>query len=171
MVYYGAVGHLPDFDPVLWKWRTNQPLMMYSAKAGKEVLNERTQLKTPIAEKWREEYTLNFQLDWKKLWKSRSQKEAAFLWSLWHQAIATNSWPSKYNPRANSCCPLCLTPCQENYFYKFYHCPQAKRVWAVAFLVVHWLCRGTRNLGPPKTFPLDQCLYGRRTRIRMKGVA
>lgn len=48
--YYGIVGQLPHFDPQLWKWRNNLPLMMYSAKVGKEILMGRQQLRTPISE-------------------------------------------------------------------------------------------------------------------------
>ena len=66
LAYYGIVGKL-HFDPGLWKWRTNIPLMMYSAKAEKEILVGRKQLKTPILEKWRHELNVNFQIDWKKL--------------------------------------------------------------------------------------------------------
>jgi hypothetical protein len=169
LVYYGVVGKLPNLDPLLWRWKNGLPLMMYSAKVGKELLSERSQLKSPIAAKWRHETVINFQLDWKEIWKNRSQKEAAFLWSVWHQAIATNTWRNKFNPAANPECPLCGSQFPETYIHRFYQCQFSKKLWTFAFTIMHWLIKGTQNLSPAATFTLEQCLFGRRVRLRRMG--
>ena len=62
-LYYGVVGRLAGFDPAIWRWRNNAPLMMYIAKVGRELLADRRQLKTSIAEKWKHEQAIRFHLN------------------------------------------------------------------------------------------------------------
>jgi hypothetical protein len=98
LAFIGRSRQLPNIDPLLSKWRNGSPFFHYSTKIGRELLNARTSLKKPIAEKWRGDLTINFSRDWKESWKKdRASKEGGFMWSIWHQTVATNSWRGKFN--------------------------------------------------------------------------
>ena len=124
-VYYGEPGALPHFDPAHWRWKNGKPFTMYSAKLGREFLSDKETLVKPVQDKWRHEAVITTRLKWKEVWADRSQKEAAFMWSMWHQAIATNTWRAKFNPQANPDCVVCVNGSQESYIHRFYTCPQS----------------------------------------------
>ena len=141
-VYYGVVGELENFDPQVWKWKNGKEFSMYSAKTGRDLVGNRTSLKKPVAHKWRHEMEMNFQLKWKENWQDRSQKEAGFMWSMWHQAVATNTWRANFNPAATADYPLCNSSVPETYLHRFYACPFSMRFWLFSFAVIHWVSKG-----------------------------
>ncbi|KAG0575152.1 hypothetical protein KC19_VG322200 [Ceratodon purpureus] len=167
--YYGKVGDLQDFDPVLWKWRNGEPFTLYRAKIGKELLSNRDQLKKPIAEKWRHETNFQPKPDWKAVWSNCSKKESAFLWSVLHQAVATNTWRARFNPQASPHCPLCGLGIPETKSHRFFQCPFAKELWNFGFTILHWLTEGPKSQSPAKAYSLEQCIFGKRIRLRMMG--
>ena len=63
----------------------------------------------------------------------------AFMWSIWHQAVATNSWRGCFNPNINQACPSCDSGVRETYSHRFYECHQARSVWNFCFRVIHLL--------------------------------
>ncbi|KAG0562007.1 hypothetical protein KC19_9G109900 [Ceratodon purpureus] len=135
--YYGKVGDLQGFDPVLWKWKNGDPFTLYTAKIGKELLSNRDQLKKPIAEKWRHETNFQPKPDWKAVWSDRSKKESAFLWSVLHQAVATNAWRARFNPQASPDCPLCGLGIQETNSHRL-RMMGALRAWALLRGIILW---------------------------------
>ena len=143
---------------------------MYSAKIGRDLVGNRTSLKKPVADKWRHEMEMNFQLKWKENWQDRSQKEAGFMWSMWHQAVATNTWRAKFNPAANADCPLCNSSVPETYLHRFYECSYSRRFWLFSFAVIHWVSKGTKNKNPTPQYCAKQCLFGRPIRLRRMGM-
>ena len=54
-VYFGLPCRLTGIDLAHWAWKNGTPFLMYSAKKGRELLVDRTQLKKPVADKWRRE--------------------------------------------------------------------------------------------------------------------
>ena len=151
--YFGVIGKLDGFDPACWFWRGGTPLMQYSAQKEREFLFSGQELHKPIAEKWRQEGSPTCALDWKDVWKKiRAKKEAAFIWSLWHQAVATNSWRGKFITGIDQNCQLCNASCPETYTHCFFECQHAKITWNYCFLLIHFLQKGLRNLSPPQAF-------------------
>ena len=165
-VYYGIVGELESFDPQLWRWKNGKLFAMYSAKTRREIIGNRNSLKKPVAEKWRHEMDLNFQLKWKENWKGRSQKEAGFIWSMRHQAVATNTWRAKFNPLVSLACPLCDSGTLETYLHRFFECNHSRRIWSFSFAVMHWVCKGPQSLTPMTQYSLKKCFLRSPTQLR-----
>jgi hypothetical protein len=48
------------YDPGRWRWRGYGQLHSYTAKLGRKLLNPRTQLQRPVAEKWAAEFPATY---------------------------------------------------------------------------------------------------------------
>jgi hypothetical protein len=71
-------------------------------------MNSRRILNKSIHEKWPGALQVSFKPAWSKVWdKSRAKKEAAFMWSVWHNAIAANAWRRKIYNGVSDLCPCC----------------------------------------------------------------
>jgi hypothetical protein len=71
--------------------------------------------------------------DWKEVWLSRrSQKEAGFLWSVYHRAIAVNQWRYQMFRRLSPLCVYCPQQCIESVRQCMFECPRAATVWRYA---------------------------------------
>ena len=170
-LYFGIPGQLTGIDPTMWRWSAGIPFTMYSAKKGREMLGGFTSLQKPIQEKWRSEGGLSCVPKWTEVWKStRSKKEAGFMWSLWHRAVATNSWRGRFLPNVDQSCPSCQLGCVETYTHCFFDCRNAKTVWNYCFYIIHVLQKGLHNVAPPKSFSFQQCLFGQHVRFRRNSI-
>jgi hypothetical protein len=65
LLFYGPVADL-TFDPMQYRWSDGSPLMDYSAKKGRELLNQNTLNDSPATGKWVGVLPANFRFEWKK---------------------------------------------------------------------------------------------------------
>ena len=123
------------------------------------MLVQRDSLWKSIGEKWRHERRINFPIDWRELWKlEQGKKEGGFMWSLWHQAVATNSWQGRINTKIDHSCPMCPSALRVTYTQRFYDCEQAKIAWHFCFDLMHKIHKDRRNMNPPRVFTFEQCV-------------
>lgn len=138
--YRGVPGRITGIDPMLWLWGTNSCFSEYTTKKGRELMFRRTQLQKPAEDKWRHERQITAPFKWSDPWFSkRNQEEGAFMWSVWHHAVATNSWRSRFIPQVSADCPLCGPGFPENYSHCFFFCPNARIGWNFGFQIIHIL--------------------------------
>jgi len=126
---------------------------------GRSLLTNHCVPRTTIATKWADILLPNFVPNWKDVWhKSRSQKETAFLWSIWHKAVAVHSWRAKVTSGIDTRCNCCNLGVEETLAHCFYECPQAQVVWNYAQAILLWL---TGDLIWTHTnFDISQCIFG-----------
>jgi hypothetical protein len=161
-LYFGEPKDVSQFYPLAWKWSDGSPFLNYMAKRERELLHNRQVLKKS-QHKWQQEYLINFQLDWKDPWlKDRGKKEGGFLWSIWHRAVATNTWRAVISEVVLDC-PSCDLRLEENFLHRFYFCPQVKIAWAFAFTIIYRLERN--GTGPARSFSFEQCTFGKEARF------
>ena len=109
---YGGIIQDLDFDPGRWAWSGRLGLLhSYSAKKGRtQLLQPRLSFEKPIATKWRDILPASFNPCWQEVWLiRRPQKEADFLWSVYHCAIAVNAWWKQINDQIAIACQCCDT--------------------------------------------------------------
>ena len=91
---YGGDIMILNFEPGRWHWSGNLgKLHSYSAKMGRtQILRHRTKLQKPIGPKWCGNLPPTFEPRWNEVWfPHRPQKDAGFIWSMYHCAIAVNA--------------------------------------------------------------------------------
>ena len=77
-------------------------------KDGLDAIMNRNPGTTRTAEKWQGYLLGNYKFYWSQVWDPlRTGKEAAFIWSIWHKAVAVNEW------RAN----IALASISKQYFF------------------------------------------------------
>ena len=90
--FYGKVASL-SWDPDRWRWGDGDKFLDYTTKGGREIITSRNQGVTRAADKWQGYLPGNYRFQWSQVWDPlRSGKEAAFIWSIWHKAVAVNEW-------------------------------------------------------------------------------
>ena len=98
---------------------------------------------------------------------SFSGKEAAFIWSIWHKAVAVNEWRARIAPASISKqCVFCLPNTSETVKHKFWDCIQARRTWRWATHIMHELC-GVRT-GHLDSFNWKQGIFGERIPFKFR---
>ena len=96
-------------------------------------------------------------------------KEAAFIWSIWHKAVAVNEWRARIAPASISKqCIFCLPNTSESVKHKFWDCIQARRTWRWTTYIMHELC-GVRT-GHLDSFNWKQSLFGERIPFKFRKV-
>ncbi|KAG0605466.1 hypothetical protein M758_9G061800 [Ceratodon purpureus] len=168
--YLAPLAHL-TFDPGRWRWRTGATLHNYSAKFGRSLRWPHQELRVPISVKWHGLVPVNFTPDWGAVWKTpRPRKEAAFLWSLYHRAVAVNQWRNRAFPTSSALCQCCTAVVEESVIHCFYDCPSAARAWRLAFSALFQAA--TIPTGAPTwpAFTWRQCLFGTELPPRFQAV-
>jgi hypothetical protein len=89
------------------------------------------------------------------------------MWSIWHQAVATNTWRKKITG-GDLQCKCCDANSDESYTHRFYECRQARLGWTFGFSVLHRLQRAPRSYLPFSAFSFDQCIFAKDVRFRLK---
>ena len=129
---------------------------------GREILTSRNPGTSRAADKWQGYLPGNYRFQWSQVWDPlRSGKEAAFIWSIWHKAVAVNEWRARIAPASISKqCVFCLPNTSESVKHKFWDCIQARRAWRWATYIMQELC-GVRT-GNYDCFNWKQALFGER---------
>ncbi|KAG0555167.1 hypothetical protein KC19_12G149200 [Ceratodon purpureus] len=148
-----------NFDPARWLWRDQTPLLAYTAKQGRTLLRATRQLSTPIAAKWPGLLPQTFKAEWQDVWRPvRPQKDAAFLWSIYHKAVAVNSWRHQIDPGIDPICSLCQRE-EETLLHRFHSCQATLALWNQAQSAIHLFA--AEPLGPHPRFPWFLCIFGK----------
>ena len=109
--------------------------------------------------RWRGLLLRNTPVDWKDTWRAkRAQKESAFIWSIWHKAIAVNEWRQKININTDVSCPLC-PGLSESIIHRFWECTQAYSTWTWCSSLIHAIQK--RPSDPSVHFRIDwhHCIF------------
>ena len=97
---------------------------------------------------------------WNTIWhKAKAQKEATFLWSVIHKAMAINEWHSKISVEIDQSCSHCGPQLIKLVEHMLYNCPLAHHVWRYAANIIWQFFAKTWNLGLGKSFSMLQCFY------------
>ena len=157
--FYGKLATL-GWDPDRWRWIDGGHFLDYTTKGGRDAIINQNAGTTRAAVKWQGYLPGNYKFYWSQIWDPlRAGKEAAFIWSIWHKAIAVNEWRARIAPASISKqCVFCLPHTSESVKHKFWDCIQARRAWRWATFIMHELC-GVR-MGNYDYFNWKQALFG-----------
>jgi hypothetical protein len=128
------------------------PIMKYSAKMGRELLNKRHDIPNPVVRKWGGILVHIHKLRWNTVWsKARVNKETGLLWLIWHRAPAVNKWRSRINIELDTTCPVCGSGATESVLHRFWECSSARLAWSWGTHILNCLVakRGTRGSWRP----------------------
>ena len=158
--YLAPVSRL-TFDPGRWQWCPGVDLFSYSSSQGRVWRRPRLQLQYPISEKWEGLVPPDFRPDWHEVWvPGRPRKEAGFLWSLLHRAIAVNHWRRQTVPTLSDLCTCCTQGEPETLIHAFYACPEAAAAWRFAATIFYRLYGIPDSPRPWTPMSWQQCLLG-----------
>lgn len=159
-LYSGIIRHLA-FDPARWRWSDGHQLSEYTSNIGRALLTQHKQLRRPIPAKWPGHLPVNFSPDWREVWhKRRPCKEAAFMWSIWHNAVAVHTWRARITPGIDTSCSCCNLGVEESPAHRFYFCPQAQDIWTYAQSILLHLLNDAPRSTPHNRFDFQQCVFG-----------
>lgn len=124
-----------------------------------------TNLELPVSlhtTKWHHVLTTEALVKWGNIWHTqRNKKESAFIWSIWHKAIAVNDWRGKYALNINNTCVFCLGVV-ETILHCFWECPRVQRTWAWCLDIIHALQQKQNRQPTRSTLTWAHCVFARR---------
>jgi hypothetical protein len=162
--------HRLDFDPHRFRWGTKGLFPSYTAKLGRALLTTSSTLSNSIAHKWEGILPPDYQPDWNEVWLAgRPRKEAGFLWSLYHGAVAVNVWRNRINRAIATVCTCCAQAVPETLVHCFFECPRAIHVWTYALTLLY----RSQHVDPEQdgswpAFTFQQCVFGARLPRRLQ---
>ena len=159
--FYGKEASL-GWDPDKWRWKDGGRFLNYTTKGGREFIASSNPGSTRAGDKWQGYLPGNYKFYWSQNWDPlRAGKEAAFMWSIWHKAVAVNEWRARIAPASISKqCIFCLPHTSESVKHKFWDCIQTRKAWRWATRIMKDLC-GVRS-GNDDIFNWKQTLFGKR---------
>ena len=118
----------------------------YTIKEGRESIINRDIGTIWAADKWQGYLLGNYRFYWPQVWDLHiAGKEATFMWSIWHKAVAVNEWSARIAPVSISKqCIFCLPNTSESVKHTLWDCIQTRKAWRWATFILHELC-GVRN--------------------------
>ena len=121
--FYGKTTTL-QWDPDRWRWVGRCHFLDYTTKIGREYITKRTEGANNATEKWQGDLQRNYKFYWSPVWDPlQAWKEASFMWSAWHKAIAVNEWRACIAPISISKqCIFCLPNTGESIKHKLWDC-------------------------------------------------
>lgn len=127
-MYLAPLSRL-TFDPGRWRWRSGGTLHAYSAKQRRRLCNPHLRLSLLISTKWTGWVPGTFRPNWQEVWNPQCpRKEAAFIWSIYHYAIAVNQWRQHAFPTISDRCPCCPDDTSESLMHCIFKCGPATKV-------------------------------------------
>ena len=136
------VGFNLEHCPDRWWWIDGGHFFNYTTKSGIESFINRNPGSTRAADKWQGNLSGNCKFYWLQVWDPlHSSKEGAFIWFIWHKAVAVNEWRARIvHASISKQCVICLPNMTESVKHKFWDCVQARRAWRWAMFIMHKLC-------------------------------
>lgn len=161
LFFYGPIQQL-NFDPHQYSWPGGTPLLQFSAQLAREWMRNPEEPVDLSRSKWWGILPRNSNVDWQDTWKAkRAQKESAFIWSVWHKALAVNEWRQVAYLNIDASCPFC-PGLPETILHRFWECQQARSVWEWSSSLIHDIQH--RSQDPLVHFNLDwtHCIFTQR---------
>ena len=148
------------WDPDRWRWLEGCCFLDYTMKSGRDYITKRTKGSNNATDKWQGYLPRDYKFYWSQVWDPLwARKEAAFMWSIWHKALAVNEWRACIAPASISKqCIFCLPNTSESVKHKIWDCIQALRAWRWATFIMHKLC-GV-GVGNYDSFHWKEALFG-----------
>lgn len=157
------------FDPGRWQWRPGEVLYHYTAKRGRQWRKPRETLSLPISSKLAGLVPAAFQPNWRAVWNpGRPRKEAAFVWSFMHRAIAVNQWRHVANNAISELCVCCDENRSETLVHAFHECHPASIAWNFALSVLCRMQSITRAQQDGILLSWQQCLMDKELPIELQ---
>ena len=140
----------------------------YTMKLGRDFITTRTEGVNNAVDKWQGYLPRNYKFYWSQVWDPlQARKEVAFMWSIWHKAVAVNERRARITPASISKqCIFYLPNTSELVKHKFRDCIQARGAWRWAMYIMHELCRV--RIGNYDSFHCKQAMFGERTRKKFR---
>lgn len=149
------------FDPGRWQWRPGDAIYAYTARSGRHWHSPREELSLPIHQKWIGLVFTTFAPNWMDVWRiGRPRKEAAFLWSLYHRAIAVNQWRRVASTTTSDLCTCCNRAVPESLIHAFYECEAASAAWEYATTVLYLMLEVQFDTIQRPRLTWQQCVLG-----------
>lgn len=149
------------FDPGRWTWTGGGSLYEYTTKQGRNVMHPRNNLTLIVSKKWHGLVRAHFEHDWRDVWlTTRLRKKAAFMWSVYLQAVAVNHWRHQAFPDLSVECTCCDRGEAKTLIHCFYDCELAARVWAFVATILHKMANTPLHTMPWAMLTWDQCILG-----------
>ena len=102
-----------------WRWGHGGHFLNYTTKSGREIIASRNSGTIRAGDKWEDYLPGNYRFFWFQVWDPfRSGKEGAFIWSIWHKAVAVNEWRARIASISKQCV-VCLPNTSESVKHKF----------------------------------------------------
>ena len=99
--------------------------------------------------KWHGIVTPSLKLKEGNVWdKTHSCKEGAFIWSIWHKAVAVNAWRVMFIEAIDNTCHMCMVDILETIIHKFWDCRIALRAWDHSTSIVNTMKVNPGHKGP-----------------------
>jgi hypothetical protein len=135
--YTCRLDSLP-FNPGRWVWPDNSLLLSYTAKKGRSLIHPCKELEWSIPAKWQGLLPASYSPKWKDVWQPRrSHKDAAFMWSVFHGAVAFNTWRAIGSPNLDLTCVCCDADLPESLIHWFYQCQISTHAWHFAMSIMY----------------------------------
>ena len=121
--FYNKVASF-RWDPDRWRWFDGGRYLNYTTKDGREFIANRNPGATRAEDKCERYLPGNYKFYWSQIWNTlREGKEAAFIWSIWHKAVAVSEWRARIAPASISKqCVFCLPNTSESIKHIFWVC-------------------------------------------------
>ena len=168
---YGGIIEELDFDVGKWKWSPGLgKLHSYTAKLGcTTIVHSRSFLEKPIGSKRHGALPISFQPKWQEVWLPyRPQKEAAFLWSVYHCAIAVNCWHAQVALHISILCIICPNHELELVVHRMALCPRAQTIWNYALTILYTALAIAPSEGSWPALVWQQCVVGSKLPRRLQ---
>ena len=167
-MYVGVVREL-HFDPGRFSFGTAGSLHSYTVKKGRTMLTKRSQLSRQIPDKWHGALPATYVPRWCELWhKNRPQKEAGFLWSVYHCAVAVHCWRAQMAPGISTFCTSCTAGLEESILHRFFQCEKTRHAWNFALTVMYTALEVPLIAGKWPSLTWQQCVLGSKLPRRLK---
>ena len=99
------------------------------------------------------------------LWdKTRSKKRRAFIWSIWHRAVAVNSWRARFIVNIDDKCHMCMNDILETIFHKLWDRRVAWRSWDFAIGIIKTVKAKSGHKGPWKLLDRQHKIFVKKFR-------
>jgi len=145
------------------------PIHAYTTKLGQSLLTKRTTLVKSIHAKWHGDLVAGYQPKWSDVWhKSRPQKDARFLWLVYHCVVAIHSWRKVANPNISTICSSCQTGLEETILHCFHHCDKIRHAWNFGLFVLYAPLQILAVTGLWPSLTWQQCILGSKLPRRLK---
>lgn len=97
--------------------------------------------------------------------KTHSRKEGAFIWSIWHKAIAVNSWRDRFIKDIDGNCLMCMLDIVETIVHRFWGHKIVRRAWDYSIGIINIMKAKPWQKGPWRPLDWQHGIFGEKCSI------